>query len=89
MGDTVVADSPDSGVATDYLAKRVGGRVAIVGCFNVGGQDAADMGQLANELSSDLGRLWRCAESSEEAVSGPSFSMLKQRPAKICCCSKL
>ena len=49
VGDAVVADGPYGGIAADDLAERMGGRVAVVGRFDIGGQGAAHGGQAAYE----------------------------------------
>ena len=51
MGDAVVAQRLDDGVATDDFAIRFGRGVAVVGRFHVGGQYAPQGRQPSDELS--------------------------------------
>ena len=50
----IVGESAYHGVATDNLAIGIGGRVAIVGCLHVGGQDIPQCGEPLYEIHSYL-----------------------------------
>ena len=55
MGDAVVAQGAYGGIATDDLTKRARGGVAVVGRFDVGGQQAAQARQRADKAGGQVG----------------------------------
>lgn len=55
VGDAIVADGSDGGIATDDFAETSGCGVTIVGSYHIGGKDASHFGQLTDELGAQEG----------------------------------
>lgn len=57
MGDAVVADGPEAGVAEDDLAGVLRGRIAVERGFHIGSQNPADVGQRGDKSFGKADRL--------------------------------
>ena len=85
MGNPVAGKCLDDRIATDNLTIRIGSRVAVVGCFDIGGQYLAQFWQPSDELAGnrlclfgEFARLHRLGSLETEACQ----NLLREQVAK-------